>query len=592
MAGQNGDALAHGVDRSFSGKRWVRRPGDDRLGLAIAQRLGLPEIVGRVLAARGVGLDDAPSYLDPRLNRLLPDPSHLIDMDKAVARLARAVRNGEKIAVFGDYDVDGATSSALLRRFFRGVGTEIEVYIPDRLNEGYGPNEPALRRLREAGVDIVVTVDCGTTAYEPLEAAAGMGLDVIVIDHHVAEAGLPKAHAVVNPNRLDEDSPHGQLAAVGVSFLLAVGLNRALRDAGHYAGRPEPDLRQWLDMVALGTVADVVPLTGVNRAFVRQGLKVLAGRENTGLAALADVAGVDEAPGAYHLGFVLGPRINAGGRLGSSDLGARLLSTEDAVEAAEIAGALDEYNQQRRAIEEGVLQAAVREAESGRHDGVVLVSGGDWHPGVIGIVAARLVERFGLPACVVTTEGGKGLGSGRSMAGIDLGAAIIAARQKGLLVNGGGHAMAAGFTVDPDRIGDLRAFLAERLAAAAAAGDVAPRITVDGSLTVEAANLELAGHLERLAPFGSGNAEPRFVLPGVRVAKADVVGADHVRCTFTGGGSARLNAISFRTADTELGKRLLNHGGLPLHVVGRVRPNRWQGRTTVQLMLDDAAAAT
>jgi len=590
--GAAADRLLLGVERSFSGKRWVDRSGDARIGLALAQRLGIPEIVGRLLAARGVGFDEAEIYLEPKLASLLPDPSTFKDMDKAADRLARAVMAGERIAVFGDYDVDGATSSALLRRYFRAAGAEIDVYIPDRLKEGYGPNAPAMLQLKDKGAAVVVTVDCGTTAYDALQTAADAGLDVIVADHHVAEAKLPAAYAVINPNRMDEDNPHGQLAAVGVSFLLAVAVNRALRAAGHFASRPEPDLRQWLDLVALGTVADVVPLTGVNRALVVQGLKVMTRRGNPGLSALADVAGMDETPGAYHLGFVLGPRINAGGRLGDSNLGARILSTDDETEARELAKQLDDFNQQRRAVEEAVLEEAMAQADEEPGGGAVLVANAGWHPGVIGIVASRLVERYGCPACVVSLDEDKGVGSGRSVPGLDLGAAIIAARQQGLLVNGGGHAMAAGFTVEPGKIGALREFLSDRLARLAAELNHAPKLYIDGNLSLPAASLELAQHIERLAPFGSGNAEPRFALTGVRVAKADVVGKDHVRCILTGdGASGRLSGISFRSADTPAGQRLLNHGGLPVHVAGRLRPNRWRGSVSVQLLIDDVAPA-
>src|SRR5271169_6191488 len=419
-----------GVERSVCGRRWRLRNGDARAGEAIAERLGVPEIVGRLLAQRGIDLDRAPGFLAP----------HLRDMDAATALLVRAVHGGETIGVFGDYDVDGATSAALLARFYAATGTRTRIYVPDRLREGYGPNTPALLSLREEGVRIVVAVDCGTTAHQPLADAAEAGIEVIVIDHHVAEPLLPRAAAVVNPNRLDESSSHGALAAVGVAFLLIVAVNRALRRAGWYGGaRSEPDLLQWLDLVALGTVCDVVPLAGVNRALVAQGTKVARRRGNPGLVALAAVAGIGEPIDTYHLGFVLGPRVNAGGRVGGADLGARLLATDDPVLAAELAARLDAYNHERRDIEARTLEAAIAMVEGSAQSPVLVFAAAQgWHPGVIGIVAARLKERYERPACVVALGDGVGRGSGRSIAGLPLGPAVIAARQAGLLSNGGG----------------------------------------------------------------------------------------------------------------------------------------------------------
>ena len=580
-----------GVARSLSGKRWLERPADDRQALAMAQRLDLPEIVGRVLAARGVDADDAPGFLAPKVRDGLPDPSHLKDMDAGVERLAGAVMGGERIAVFADYDVDGATSAALLARFLGAVGEPPLLYVPDRRREGYGPSAEAFEHLRRQGAAVVVCVDCGTTAHEPLQAAARAGLDVVVVDHHEGEARLPPAVAVINPNRLDEESPHRQLAAVGVTFLLVVALNRALRRAGWYAARGEPDLMEWLDLVALGTVCDVVPLTGVNRALVAQGLTVMAGRGNTGLRALADVAKLSEAPGTYHAGFILGPRINAGGRIGEAGLGARLLITDDAVEAAAIAGRLDDLNRERQAVEAAVLDAAaaVIEAAGEPAAALVLVAGEGWHPGVIGIVAGRLKERFNRPVLVVSLDGDMGTGSGRSVPGADLGAAVIAARQAGLLVKGGGHAMAAGFTVERQRIRDLEGFLAERLAAALDADDLVPRLRLDGAIRTAGATRELVAALEKVAPFGAGNPEPRFAVSGARIVRADVVGGDHVRCILVGEDTARLKAIAFRALDGPLGRALLDHGGAPFHVAGRLRRDTWRGRNDLQLLIDDAA---
>ncbi|MCW8953033.1 MAG: single-stranded-DNA-specific exonuclease RecJ [Rhodospirillales bacterium] len=583
-----------GVEKSLGGRRWVSRQADDRTSLAMAQALGVPEVVGRVLAGRGVGLDDAEGFLNPTLREQLPDPLHLKDMKKGADRIAAAVMKGELVAIFGDYDVDGATSSALLTRFFKAVGGKSMVYIPDRMKEGYGPNAAALLSLAKQGASLAITVDCGVTAYEPLAAAADAGLEVIVADHHVAEPALPRAFAVINPNRLDDDSPHGHLAAVGVVFLLVVQVNRALRDAGWYASRPEPDLMQWLDLVALGTVCDVVPLKGINRALVAQGVKVMARRDNPGITALGDEAGVDEPPGAYHLGFILGPRVNAGGRVGESDLGTRLLSTDNAGEAKDLARRLDALNRERQSIEQVALDQAIAQIEAAESPptALVLACGEGWHPGVIGIVASRLKDRYNLPSCVVSLGDDEGVGSARSVSGIDLGATVLAARQAGILSKGGGHAMAAGFTVGRDRLEDLRAFMEERFAARIAEARIEPIMTLDGAVSVSGATRDLVEDLERLQPFGAGNPEPRFVVRDARILRADIVGQtqEHIRCTLTGpGNEGRLNAIAFRVVDSDIGRALLDSGGLPLHVAGRLRINRWQGRITPQLMIDDAA---
>ncbi|HZB91898.1 MAG TPA: single-stranded-DNA-specific exonuclease RecJ [Stellaceae bacterium] len=583
-----------GVERSLLNKRWRQREGCERTGLALAQRLGLPEIVGRLLAARGVGVDEAERFLQPTLRDFLPDPSHLIDMDKGVARVVAAIREGELIAVFGDYDVDGATSAALLRRFLAAVGCRTRLYIPDRQREGYGPNAPALQRLRAEGAAVVITVDCGTSAHAALAAGAEAGLDVIVLDHHVAEPTRPAAFALVNPNRLDETSAHGVLAAVGVTFLFVVAVNRALRLAGWYQERAAPDLVQWLDLVALGTICDVVPLTGVNRALVAQGLKVLQQRGNPGLAALADAAGLGERLDSYHAGFILGPRVNAGGRVGEAELGARLLASDDPVEARAIAQQLEALNAERREIEARVLAQAIQQVESGDTGApLVFVAGEGWHPGVVGIVASRLKERYNRPACVAAVAGGIGKGSGRSVAGFALGPAVIAARQAGLLMNGGGHAMAAGFTVEEARLGALRDFLAERAAAALGAGGGTPELGIDGLVAAGAATPELVALVTRLGPFGSGNAEPRFALAHQRVVRADVVGGQHVRCILgDGGGPARLKAIAFRSLEGALGPALLQGQGKAFHLAGHLRADRWQGREEVQLVIDDAVPAS
>ena len=589
-AGGAGNSL--GVERSVCGRRWRLRAADVSEGQAIAARLALPEIVGRLLAQRGIDHDEAPGFLAPRLRDQLPDPSDLRDMEVAAARLVHAVREGETIAVFGDYDVDGATSAALLVRFFAAVGGRTRVYVPDRLREGYGPNTPALLRLHAEGARVVVTVDCGTNAHLPLAGAAAAGLEVIVVDHHVAEPLLPRATAIVNPNRLDEESPHGALAAVGVAFLLVVAVNRALRRAGWYAaGRAEPDLMGWLDLVALGTVCDVVPLAGLNRAFVAQGIKVARRNDNPGLAALTAVAGVNEPLDAYHLGFTLGPRVNAGGRVGAADLGAQLLATDDRVLAADLAQRLDTHNRERRDIEARTLEAAISMVEGAAQSPVlVFAAAANWHPGVIGIVAARLKERYERPACVIALGDGVGRGSGRSIAGLPLGPAVIAARQAGLLINGGGHAMAAGFTVAAEKLDALREFLIERLGDGLDHERLVPELQVDAALSLAAAQAELIGHIERLAPFGAGNPEPRFVLLGVRVEHTEAVGNGHLRCALADPfDTARLRAIAFRAVGTPLGQFLAETSGAAIHVAGRLRRDNWRGGDAVQLAIDDAA---
>ena len=586
------DEALLGVGVSLSGRQWRRRACDERLALSLAQSLEVPEIVGQLLAARGVSLEDAPDFIDPTLRHSLPDPMSLRDMEIGARRLALAVTDGELIGIFGDYDVDGATSAALLQRFFKQVGGKTTVYIPDRIRESYGPNAPALTMLAEQGVRVLVTVDCGISAFDALAAGAEAGLDTIVVDHHIAESRLPEAFAVINPNRLDEDGSLGQLAAVGVTFLLLVALNRLLREAGWYSQRPEPDLRDLLDIVALGTVCDVVPLTGPNRALVRQGLRVMARRTNTGIAALSDIAGIDAPPGTYHAGFVLGPRVNAGGRVGESSLGVRLLSTEDPDEAREIAQKLNGFNRERQAIEADVLEAATAQIEA-RDPGdvpLIIAAGEGWHPGVIGIVASRLVEKFGRPAVVVAIDGGTGKASCRSVPGIDFGAAITAARQAELLINGGGHAMAAGFTVATERLAELGTFLFERMAGQAP-NTKAAALNLDGALAVEGATMELIETIAKLGPFGAGNPEPRFAISGARLIKADVVGTGHVRCVLAGRTGTRLKAIAFRKANEPLGLALLSGQHELFHFAGTLRIDHWQGRQSVQLTIQDAAPA-
>lgn len=580
-----------GIEHSATGRRWQARAYDERLALALAQRHTLPDIIARSLSARGVGLEDAPTFLDPKLRDALPNPSSFRDMDAAAARLVEAVRRGEKVAVFGDYDVDGATSSALLIRFARAAGVDLQLYVPDRLREGYGPNTAALQKLAADGVTLVICVDCGTTAHEPLATAKAAGCDVIVLDHHASEPALPPASAIVNPNRLDEDNPYGTLAAVGVTYLFIVAANRAFREAGWYSpARPEPDLLQWLDLVALGTICDVVKLTGLNRAFVTQGLRVMGQRRNAGIAALAQVGGLKGPMDAYAAGFILGPRVNAGGRVGEADLGAKLLSTDDPSVALRLAQHLHELNAQRRAIEARVLE----EAEAlplTENMPMAFAASENWHPGVIGIVASRLKDKFQHPALVVSLEGDIGKGSGRSVNNVDLGACIIAARQAGLLVNGGGHKMAAGFTVMRDKLDALRDFLAERIGKQMAAEPLRPTLTLDGLVSGSALQPDFVRQLGMLGPFGAGNSEPRFALADCHIIRANIVGEKHVSIIAMQGGT-RLRGIAFRAMENGLGEALLSQNQRNLHLAGHLRLDEWQGEERVQLHISDAAPST
>ena len=577
-----------GVARSLKGRAWRERAGDRRAAAAIARDQGLPEIAARVLANRGVTPETAAAFLRPRLRTTLPDPSSLNDMDLAAERLADAAEAGETVAVFADYDVDGATSAALISRFLGAAGGAATVHVPDRLKEGYGPNEAAFDRFAEAGHRLVLLADCGTTAFAPLGHAARLGLECVVLDHHLPEARLPEALAVINPNRTDETGALGGLAAVGVVFLLVVAANRALRQRGHYRFRPEPDLRDWLDLVALGTVADVMDLTGLNRTFVARGLEVLARRGNPGIAALLAVAGIEQQPGAYHLGFVLGPRINAGGRVGEAGLGARLLATDDSDEARRIAEVLERLNGERRQVEADVLAAALAtESEEGAP--FVFAAGEGWHPGVVGIVASRLVERFRRPALVGARENGRIRGSARSVPGVPIGPAVLAARDAGLLEAGGGHDMAAGFTLDVAKRAAFEAFLAQRLGALTPAAGHAPALDIDAALSVAGATGGLLEHLAPVEPFGRGNPEPVFALQGVRVRHARIVGKNHVRADLSDGGGGRLAAIAFRSAETALGRALLATDGRALHVAGTLRADDWRGNGSVQFVVSDAA---
>jgi single-stranded-DNA-specific exonuclease len=580
------------VAESLTGRFWRSRAAEDRLGLGLAQRLGVPEIVGRILAARGVEFDDAADFLAPTLRALLPDPDRMIDMGAAAERLARAVSASETVAVFGDYDVDGACSTALMTLFLRGLGCTVLPYVPDRIREGYGPNAPALLGLVDRGANLVVCVDCGTAAGTVLAALHGRA-DVIVLDHHKTEGPPPAILATVNPNRFDCTSGLRNLCAAGVAFMAAVATLRALRRGGFFANRAEPDLKLLLDLVALATVCDVMPLTGLNRALVVQGLKLMGTRHRHGINALLDVAQTRDRPTAMTCGFALGPRINAGGRISEADLGLHLLLCEDPLQARLMAERLDAVNRQRQTVEAHVLDAAMDAAALQMADGraVLMVSGATWHPGVVGIVAGRLREKFNRPACVGGLAEAVIKGSGRSVPGIDLGGAVLAAREMGLLQTGGGHAMAAGFTFAADRQSAFQDFLCERLAAVLQLPP-RPHLDVEAVVSPAGATLDLARGLGRLAPFGAGNDEPTIVLPNVRVAKVDRLGNDGntLRAMVEGGGT-RVKALMFRAGDGPVAQALLDPAGGMLHLAGHLRAESWNGRESASFFVSDAARA-
>ena len=589
-----------GVERSATGRAWRDRldeRGQTR-ALNIAQRTGIPELLARVLAGRGVEADEAQAFLDPTIKQLLPDPHTLTDMQTASARIAHAIEHGEKVAIFGDYDVDGATASALLARYLRQCGLDPIIHIPDRIFEGYGPNVDAIRSFAERDVKLLITVDCGTTSIEPLTEAKKLGLDTVVIDHHQADEQLPPAVAIVNPNRADDLSGLGHLAAVGLVFVTLVALTRELRQRNFWnATRAEPDLLSLLHLVALGTVADVVPLKGLNRAFVAKGLIALRRRDNIGMTALMDAARLTGPPEAWHLGFMLGPRINAGGRIGNAGLGAQLLMEEDPSEAARIAGELDRLNGERRQIEAAAVEQAQAEALAAlglEEKGAVVVTAAEgWHPGVVGLVAARLKERYGRPAFAIALEpGGIGTGSGRSIAGVDLGRAVRQAVRDGLLIKGGGHAMAAGVTLPKGGLAAFRAFLEATLAPSVEIARRETALMIDGAISAGGVNPALVEMLARAGPFGAGNPEPLLALPAHTLAYADPVGENHVRARFRSGDGKFVNAIAFRVAGTPLGKALIDYRGRQMHAAGTLAVDRWQGEERVQMRLTDVAVSS
>ncbi|WP_170339172.1 single-stranded-DNA-specific exonuclease RecJ [Ruegeria arenilitoris] len=575
-----------GVEQSLTGRRWIGpSPELDRAAEMLAQQTDLPRPLCQVLARRGVPPMEAESFLSPKLRDLLPDPRSLRDMEIAATRFLKAVRDNQRIAVFADYDVDGGSSAALLLVWLRQMGRQATLYVPDRIDEGYGPNVPAMSQLAETH-DLIICVDCGTLSHEAI--AAAKGADVIVLDHHLGAETLPDCVAVVNPNRQDESGDLAHLCAATVVFLMLVEAGRQLREANAQG----PDLMAMLDLVALATVADVAPLIGINRALVQQGLKVMGQRQRPGLVALSEVARMDSAPNSYHLGFLLGPRINAGGRVGQADLGARLLSTDSVTEAEALSRRLDDLNTERRDIENAVRAAALAQAEERGLDAPLVWAAGDgWHPGVVGIVAARLKEASNRPAVVIGFDGDEGKGSGRSVSGVDLGASIHRLAAEGLLVKGGGHKMAAGLTVMRDQLEPAMERLSELLAKQGA-GQAGPAdLKLDGALMPGAASVDLIEKIEQAGPFGAGAPAPRFAMPDLQVRFAKRVGETHLKLSLSDGMGGGLDAIAFGAFDGPMGERLSNHGGARFHFAGRLEVNTWGGRQSVQLRLEDAAEA-
>lgn len=584
---------------SISGFTWKQKPYDERLAKAICQKLDLPDSISTILAAKDIKLEEVEEFLNPKIKTSLPNPFDLLDMDKAVNHVVEAVKANKKITIFADYDVDGATSSALLKRFFRDIGIDVNIYVPDRALEGYGPNTNALLTLKKNGTDLVITVDCGTVSFEPLQEAAKAGLDVIVIDHHIGITQKPQAIAVVNPNRIDENFPHKNICAAAVSFLFAVAINKSLRESKFYSDKKEPNLMNLLDLVALGTVCDVMPLTGINRTFVSQGLKIMSSRKNLGLRTIFDLAGLDEKPSSYHLGFVIGPRINAGGRVGKSDLGARLLSTLDELEASQIAGQLEEFNQQRKDIEAQMLEEAKEQLETKQHgfgieDPIIFAMSPNWHQGVIGIVASRLKDLYNKPVAVIAIADGKGKASCRSITGVDFGSAILNARMEGLLLEGGGHAMAGGFSVEEEKISDLHKFFNSTMQEKVLESQSIKEKFFSSSLDLTQVNIELLNEISNLEPFGTANSKPRFIIRDLQKVRVNIVGKtqEHISCVFSAksalGFNGNIQGILFRGVGSEAGEMLLDQKyKKPINVVGQLNINSWMGVDKVQLIIED-----
>lgn len=586
-----------GVEKSVLDNRWISRldqAGQNR-ALAMSQMHGLPDLIARVLAGRGVSVDEAVEFLDPTLRNLMPDPCTMTDCEKAAKRLVEAIRGRQQVAIFGDYDVDGASSSALMYRFLTHFGVEAAIYIPDRIFEGYGPNAAAIDQLIDNGARLIVTVDCGSTSHDALAAAASRHVDVVVVDHHQVTHELPPCHALVNPNREDDLSGQGHLCAAGVVFLVLVATLRLLREAGDQRARAI-DLLQWLDIVALATVCDIVPLKGLNRAYVVKGLIAARHQGNVGLSALFRKAGLAGPVTPYHFGFLIGPRINAGGRIGDAALGSRLLALEDTGEAEVIAQKLDELNRDRQLMEAAMLQEAEAEAQAEYGDGegasVIVTAHEKWHPGIVGLIAARLKEKFKRPAFAIAFDlSGKGTGSGRSINGFDMGKMVRAAVDEGLLVKGGGHAMAAGLTVEREKLGRLRSFFSERAEKTVASLVANETLKIDGAIGASGATIDLIDRLETAGPYGSGHAQPIFAIPAHRVRDARIVGEKHVKVALEAMDGARLDGIAFRAADTQLGNLFLNSRGANVHVAGSLGADHYQGSRRIQLRVLDGAPA-
>jgi len=584
-----------GVSKSFSGQSWIDRlnPAAIRQATAISQQHEISEIAARIMAARGVETGEAKSFLDPSIREMMPDPSTMTDMDKFADRLVKAIDNGEKVALFGDYDVDGASSSALMLRYLRSFSLDVIWHIPDRIFEGYGPNIPAIDKLAGEGASLLILLDCGTTSFEPVAHAKTRGLDVLILDHHLADEQLPPCDALVNPNRPDDLSGLGYLCAAGVTFMALVATSRVLRQSGH---DNLPDLMELLDLVALATICDVVPLKGLNRAFVVRGVEIMRMGKNPGIAALALAARISGPIAAGHLGFMIGPRINAGGRIGDAGLGTRLLATTSEEEAMLIAASLDELNAERQSIEANAVEEAiaVAEAEIGEGEGpaILVLASQNWHPGVVGLVAARLRERFNRPAFAIAMRAdGTGTGSGRSISGVDLGAGILQAVNEGIIEKGGGHAMAAGISLKQSQLANFRSFITQMLAKDVDLARQNSSIKIDAAITARTASVDFVNSLEALGPFGMGNASPIFALASHKITYADIVGkGGHVRCTLSSGDGASIKAIAFRAATSEMGKALLSASrDQPLHFCGTLNVDHWQGRQRVQMRLIDAA---
>lgn len=581
-----------GVAKSLSGLAWELRPADDRNSLAMAQKYGLPEIVARALAARNVTLETVEAFLNPTLKNNLPSPFSLKDMDRAARRMAASILAGEPIGLMGDYDVDGATSTALLKMFLEYCAIKTYCFIPDR-EDGYGPNINKMKEFHQKGCKLVATLDCGMTAFDPIAYGTFLGLDIIVLDHHDPEKTLPDAYAVVNPKRLDEptDHPCRYMAAVGVVFLFIVALNNILRSKGFYKNKQEPNLIPYLDLVAFGTVCDVVKLQGVNRLFVKSGLNQMRQGQNKGIAALAELVGLDEAPTAYHLGYIFGPRINACGRVGKSDIGMKLLSTNDKTEARILAEQLEELNLKRRDIEAAVLEAAIWQVENRQEDlPFIVVQGEDWHQGVVGIVAGRLKDKYNLPVFALSIEGDEVKGSSRSVQGVDLGCLVMNAIEKGILSRGGGHPMAAGFSLHKEKLQEFHTYLKQSITPDSMCGN-GHVLDIDGVLDIQGICPELIENLSMLAPFGEANPEPRFVIKDVAVTRVMPLKNGHIACTLTGKNGKYISAIAFRAVDTPVGKKLMHSPGIYFHVAGFLKQETWKGRTKIQLQIHDMAEA-